>query len=126
MCGGEYIMKNEDSYANINLTKEQLLEYNPDIVFFAMPNQAHNFLNQGTWKNMKAVKNNTVYNNPCGFNTWSNCGAESALQFKWAISIMYPELLNEEFGIIMKEFYQKFYEYSLSDDEMQRMLKGNY
>lgn len=37
-------MKNEDSYANINLTKEQLLEYDLDIIFFLIPGEAQEFL----------------------------------------------------------------------------------
>ena len=37
-------MVNEDMYANVNLTKEQLLEYDPDFILFAMPNQAEAFL----------------------------------------------------------------------------------
>lgn len=126
MCGAKYSMVNEDTYANIKLTKEQLLEYNPDVLFFAMPGQAEQFLKDDTWKNMKAVKNGTVYNNPSGFNTWSNSGAESAMQFKWALSKLYPELIDYNIKDEVKNFYYDFYGYSPSEIEIEKILSGSF
>lgn len=121
MCGADYIMVNEESYANVNLTREQLLEYDPDVLFFSMPNEAEKFLNDSSWKGMSAVKNNKVYNIPSGLNTWSNSGAESALIFDWAREIMYPELMEYSTEAIA-DFYEKFYQIVLSDDEIEKMV----
>lgn len=84
MCGANYSMVNEDTYANVNLTSEQIFEYNPNFIFFAMPKQVDKFLEDGTWSDLDAVQNDHVYNIPGGFNTWSNCGAESAARRYWS------------------------------------------
>lgn len=126
MCGAIYSMINEDAYANVNLTKEQLIEYNPDVLFFAMPGQAEQFLDDDTWDSMKAVQNRTVYNNPGGFNTWSNCGAESALQFKWALSKLYPDLIDYNIEEEIIDFYNKFYDYKPSKEEIVNMLNSSF
>ena len=126
MCGGNYSMVNEDSYANVNLTKEQIFEYNPDYIFFAMPNQVEKFLEDPTWADLSAVKNGKVYNVPGGFNTWSNCGAESALVFKWAASIMYPDTSDFNINQEIKDFYLKFYGYEPSDEEISKILESSF
>lgn len=126
MCGGNYAMVNDDSYANVNLTREQIFEYNPDYIFFAMPGQAEKFNNDSTWQNLYAVKNSHVINIPGGFNTWSNCGAESALIFSWAPSILYPEYVDYNIKDIVSEFYFKFYGYKISDNEFQSILNSSF
>lgn len=126
MCGGNYSMVNEDAYANVNLTQEQIIEYNPDYIFFAMPNQATGFIENPVWEELSAVKNGHVYNIPSGFNTWSNCGAESALVFRWAAYIMYPEQTSFDIDQEIKSFYSQFYGYEPSDEEIERILLSSF
>jgi len=126
MCGANYSMVNEDAYANVKLTKEQLIEYNPDVLFFAMPGQAEKFLADETWNNMKAVVNGKVYNIPGGFNTWSNSGAESAMQFKWAFSKLYPDLIDYDINDATREYYKKFYDYEPTDEEIEKILSSAF
>lgn len=122
MCGANYSMVNEDTYANVNLTSEQIFEYNPNFIFFAMPKQVDKFLEDGTWSDLDAVQNDHVYNIPGGFNTWSNCGAESALVFRWAAETMYPGKTGFDINYEIKTFYLDFYGYEPSDEEIERML----
>ncbi len=122
MCGANYSMVNEDTYANVNLTSEQIFEYNPDFIFFAMPKQVDKFLDDGNWSDLDAVQNNHVYNIPGGFNTWSNCGAESALVFRWAAETMYPGKTGFDVKKEIKTFYLDFYGYEPSDEEIEKML----
>lgn len=126
MCGANYSMVNEDSYANVNLTQEQILEYNPDFIFFAMPGQADKFLEDPTWKELKAVKEGNVFNIPSGLNTWSNSGAESALIFKWAFAKMYPSL-SDDFGAkTVTSYYKTFYNFDISENDIQKTLSSEY
>lgn len=126
MCGANYSMINEDAYANVKLTKEQLLEYDPDVLFFAMPGQAEKFLSDKTWSDMKAVISGKVYNIPGGFNTWSNSGAESAMQFKWAFSKLYPEMIDYNINDETKKYYKKFYDIMVSDTEIKNILMSAF
>lgn len=122
MCGANYSMVNEDTYANVNLTSEQIFEYNPDFIFFAMPKQVDKFLEDGTWADLDAVRNGHVFNIPGGFNTWSNCGAESALVFRWAAETLYPGRTGFDINKEIKAFYLDFYRYEPSDEEIEKML----
>lgn len=122
ICGAYYAMENEDSYANVNLTKEQLLEYDPDVIFFSMPGEAQKFLNDNAWSGMTAVQERRVYSVPNGLNTWSNSGSESALIFPWAQSVMYPELVNFDINKVVRDFYIDFYSYNLTDSELEDIL----
>lgn len=122
ICGADYAMKNKDSYANVNLTKEQLLEYDPDIIFFSMPGEAQKFLADDSWSGMTAVQAGRVYNVPNGLNTWSNSGSESALIFPWAQSIMYPELVNYDINQVVRDYYAVFYSYDLTEPEIGAIL----
>lgn len=126
MCGANYSMVNEDTYANVNLTNEQIFEYNPDFIFFAMPNQVEKFLEDNTWSDLDAVLNGRVYNIPGGFNTWSNCGAESALVFRWAAETMYPGTTGFDIKKEIKTFYSDFYDYEPSDEEIEKMLVSSF
>lgn len=126
MCGANYSMVNEDAYANVNLTQEQILEYNPDFIFFAMPEQADKFLEDSTWKELKAVKEENVFNIPSGLNTWSNSGAESALIFKWAFAKMYPSLSDDFDAKIVTSYYKTFYNFDISAEDIQKTLSSEY
>lgn len=126
MCGANYVMVNKDAYANVNLTQEQILKYNPDFIFFAMPGQADIFLKDPTWNALKAVKEGNVFNIPSGLNTWSNSGAESALIFKWAFAKMYPSLSDAFDSKIVTNYYKKFYNYNISENEIQKKLSSEY
>ena len=122
ICGADYALENEDSYANVNLTKEQLLEYDPDIIFFSMPGEAQKFLDDSSWSGMKAVQTRRVYNIPNGLNTWSNSGSESALIFPWAQSIMYPTFVSYDINQVVRDYYNDFYSYNLNDSELETIL----
>ena len=126
MCGGIYSMVNEDTYANVNLTKEQIYEYNPDYIFFAMPNEAEKFITDDTWSDLNAIKNGHVYNIPGGFNTWSNCGAESALVFKWAVATMYSDASTFDVEKEIRSFYSNFYGYEVSEEEITKILVSSF
>lgn len=126
MCGANYSMVNEDAYANVNLTQEQILEYNPDFIFFAMPEQVDKFLEDSTWKELKAVKEGNVFNIPSGLNTWSNSGAESALIFKWAFAKMYPSLSDDFDAKIVTSYYKTFYNFDISAEDIQKTLSSEY
>ena len=118
ICGGRYAMVNEDTYANVNLTREQLLEYDPDYIFFSMPEQAETFIADEQWADLKAVKNGHVYNVPNVYNTWSSSGAESALIFEWAFSKMYPDSIEYIQESVIEEFYNEFYGSTLTKEQI--------
>ena len=124
LCGGDYVLREGDPTGYVNLTKEQLLEYNPDYIFFIIPGEAEKFISDSWWSTMSAVQNNRVYENPYGLNTCSNHGTECVLQFGWAIEKLYPEYSEFDLQDVVKDFYINFYGMELTDEEIDLMINA--
>ena len=124
LCGGEYALTEGNPDGYVNLTKEQLLEYDPDILVFIIPGEAAKFMSDPQWSSLSAVRNNSVYENPSIIGTWSNHGAEFVLEFWWAAEIMYPELVDFDICSIVKDFYHDYYDLDLSDEEILNVTQS--
>jgi len=71
------------------------------------------------------VKNNRIYANPTGTFPWDRYSAEEALQILWAAQLFHPERF-ADVDMITKtqDFYRKYYNYNLSKENAQQILKG--
>lgn len=107
----------------VNLTEEQLLEYDPSYIVFALEKQKDIFCEKEISQQLSCVKNGTVYNSPVVLNSWSNQGAESVLMLKWGLYVMHEEECDFDMEQEMKDFYKKFYEYEFTDEEVEEILK---
>ena len=81
--GGKNIFK--DSFSRYNkVNKETILEYNPDVIFVASTGSSESstsvFLNDATFKNLNAVKNNKIIYLDLGYHlTFGSMFGESAI-----------------------------------------------
>lgn len=111
---------------------EQILKWNPDVIIVSSTvgsadrkESINKILNDETWQKTNAVKNKRVYVNPDGAFSWDRYSAEEALQIQWAAKTLYPEKFQSiDIAKETKWFYKTFFDYSLSDDEVQRILNG--
>ena len=96
-CGGRF------ASAEINLegqevTAEQIFELNPDVIIVGGTSQ-HLLMKElqetDGWKDLNAVKNGRVYNNPYGCFNWDRFGLESCLQLDYALMCIQPEIAAE-------------------------------
>lgn len=124
LCGGRYSLSEGDPDGYVNLTKEQLLAYDPDILVFVIPGEAEKFISDSQWNALSAVRHNCVYENPSVIGTWSNHGAECVLQFWWATEVLYPDLADYDTGAIVREFYRDYYDLDLSDEEISSIIRN--
>lgn len=124
LCGGDYALKEGDPNGYVNLTSEQLLEYDPEIIVFVIPGEAKKFIADSKWSSLTAVKNGHVYENPSAIGTWSNHGSECVLQFGWAMEKLYPE--HSDFDLVqeVKDFYNEFYAMELTDSEIAAVINA--
>lgn len=122
LCGGDYALKEGDPDGYVNLTSEQLLEYNPDIIVFVIPGEAQKFVDDPKWASLTAVVEGNVYENPSAIGTWSNHGSECVLQFGWAMETLYPEYADFELVEEVRSFYADFYEMNLTDEEIYAII----
>ena len=114
----------EDTTGNSQaISLEQLLAWDPDVIITGTAGEVEAILSDPNWAALTAVKNGDVYCNPTGIFYWDRYGVEEVLQFQWCAKLLYPELF-EDLDITqeVKDFYEKFLHYDLSDEEATLIL----
>lgn len=123
-CGFNYVVEQENNNNNINLTKEQLLEYNPDYIFFVFKGNKQKLLEVTELQSLSAIKNNHVYDIPIGFESYGVKGAESVLQLHWVMSTIYKEEPTTEIIGTILDFYKDFYSIQLTETEAKKIINN--
>jgi len=123
IAGGINAASEIDGYKEVSF--EQLLKWDPDYIFIdGDPNQSK-LMKDSSWKTLKAVKNNKVFVSPNGVFAWSRLGAETVLQLQWVAKTLYPDQLNDmDIKKETKYFYKTFFNYDLSDDQVNKILNA--
>ena len=65
-----------------------------------------------------------IYVNPYGVTSWADGSAESVLESIWAAYQINGAYSRGDVKSEMQAFYQEFYDYNLSDSEMELILQG--
>ena len=123
LCGINYLIDTGESTANVNLTVEQILEYDPDYIFFAFPGNIEKFYENEKLASLKCVKEGNVYETPTVFSPFPINGAEGVLQLKWIFTIMssdYTIDIEKE----VRDFYREFYDIEFTDAQLKEILYG--
>ncbi len=115
------------------VTAEEIFSLNPDVIIVGGVYQhvlIDQLKNTDGWKELNAVKNNRVYNNPYGCFNWERFGLESLMQIDYALLCIQPEIAAEN-GITresmvqeVQDFYQYYNGTELTDEEAGYMLDG--
>ena len=128
MAGGKSVLPDEANM--VTVTMESIVQANPDVIIIGSSgnkSQAaiEKIKSDPTWQSISAVKNNRIYANPTGTFPWDRYSAEEALQILWAAQLFHPERF-ADVDMIAKtqDFYQKYYNYNLSRENAQQILKG--
>lgn len=116
---GENVTADLNGKGWTEITAEQLLSYNPDVI--CLENGANTdidaILNDVRFKDVEAIKNKQVYVFPSKLETWDTPNPSSALGIYWLSSILYPEAIAME--DVIKEavkFYKDFYEIDITEE----------
>jgi iron complex transport system substrate-binding protein len=132
IAGGNSMTANAEETSAGGLTqvnKEELMEWNPDCMI--IDNHGGNvggvregILGDPALSNLNAVKNGKLYTVPIGVFLMNHC-AEKPLYMLWLAKRVQPEIFADmDFNAEMKYFYEKFYHYQLSDEEIEQILGG--
>lgn len=122
LAGGNYVAKDTPEEMNSMLTIEQIMDWDPEIIFMGRMDDTGIILDNDAWSGITAVKNNAVYLSPSGVFHWDYSG-ESVLLMMYLAKNIQPELfadLNMEEEI--QNYYETFYGYTLSDENIQNIL----
>jgi iron complex transport system substrate-binding protein len=108
------------------VTMEQVAAWNPDVIIVGTaPNEQNrqSILDDPRWRQIKAVRDGRVFVNPSGAYLWDRHGAEAALQVLWAAKTLHPaEFADLDMAKETRDFYEKYFHYTLSDDELNSIL----
>ena len=97
----------------IDISPEQLIEWNPDIIVAAQYTTEVNLediLTDKRWQGIDAVINDNVFWFPSNLTPWDYPSAETILGIKWLAQKLHPEQF-KDMDMIEEadEFYKKFY-----------------
>jgi len=106
------------------VTFEQIQAWDPDvIIMMGTTADKESVMNDPKWQDLKAIKDNRLYLNPKGVFYWDRYGAEEALQIQWAAKTLYPDLFKDlDITDVLKKFYTDFFDYSLTDDDIDSIM----
>lgn len=116
-------LESDDLNMNLNVTAEQIIECDPDIIICTTVAARDTFLTDPTYAGLSAVQNGKVYLNPLGGSVWFKAHFEAPLELAWAPTVIAPEETTElDTRAYVDEFYQTFYDHELTDEEYQLIL----
>jgi iron complex transport system substrate-binding protein len=123
IAGGINVAANDVDGSKV-VSNEQILKWNPDIIFVD-GSTGQGITDNPTFASLEAVQKRRVYTTPTGVFRWSNLGAETALYLPWMAKTMYPEKLTDvNINDMTKSFYRTFFDYDLSDKELNLILSS--
>ncbi len=114
----------------LEVTMEQILSWNPDIIYIFRGVPATEYLSGSIagqdWSQTQAFKDGRIYNTPIGIMNWGTPCADSPLMIQWLVSKNFPEKMSpEDFSKTLKAFYERRYQIKLTDDMVQSILNPN-
>ena len=126
----DVVVDEAKGFTQVNM--EQVYRWDPDILFLDGPGllslKTSDFLNNkvsGTdFSTLTAVKNKRVYDTTLGMWNWFTPNPDAPLVYAWMAYNTYPEAFADyPLKETIKEYYQKWYGYTVTDKDMEEMLQ---
>lgn len=103
---------------------EQVYEMNPDIIYITNFTETQpqdlmdNKFKGQDWSKVKAVQDGKVYKMPLGIYRWYPPSGDAPLMLKWMAQHNYPEVFDYDMNAEVKDYYKRYYNYDLSDEQV--------
>lgn len=113
-------------YQTVSATStEQIIDWDPEVIFVSAMSALtpEDIYGDPALSDLQAVKDKRIYAMPSGGFWWDPPSAESTLSFIWATQVLYPETADFDLRGEMVELYEFLYDYTLSDDEIDDILR---
>lgn len=114
---------NESDGGNpVNL--EMVYDADPDIIVFGPDSPYDNANKDSQWSELRAVKDDHYYETPGVPYSWMSSppSVNQILGIRWLGKIVYPKVFTSDIRKDAKKFYKLFFNYNLSDKELNQML----
>lgn len=128
LVGGKNVadeMDQGNTSSGFQVSIEQVLAWNPDIIITTDQNFYNNVYSDSQWAQIDAVKNHEVYLSPQSPFKWFDrpSGANIIIGVPWTAKVIYPEQYQDlDMVNITQEFYSEFYHWDLSNDDAKQIL----
>lgn len=132
MVGGNNIAETDISgdKGKSEVSIEQILYWDPDLIL-SWDDERGGYYSEifkdPSWKDIKAVKNGEVYEIPNKPFNWFDRppSVNRILGLKWVGNLLYPDIYDYDMRDEVKEFYQEFYHYELTEEEIDELLENS-
>lgn len=126
LAGGKNVAENVTGGLYPEITAEQLISWNPDIIFvnaFCSKSTKQEILTDPRFADINAVKNKNVFYMPDYISCWHIGVPELLLGIEWTLYKLHPErmpfLMEEE----VKNFYATFYNIDIPETTVTELLQ---
>ena len=125
-AGGISVTNNgRPSSESYNFTLEDLLLWDPDVLFTSARAQIKELTTNPIYADLKAVKSGKIYCVPTVGHSWGNRTVEQPLSVFWAMNKLYPELVSDQqLSDEIYYFYDHFFNYQLSAEQLATFVEG--
>lgn len=125
------VVVSEDELSNAGggntISMEQVYMFDPDVIIFAAggPFDTISGSGAGEWSELSAIKQGKYYEIPCEPYNWMSGppSVNSVLGVWWLGNLIYPDIYNYDMKEITKEYYSLFFNYELTDEEVEAFLQ---
>ncbi len=109
-----------------NVSLEQVLGWNPDIILAASPKFTSTLKSDPSWANIKAVKEGKVFTAPSLPFGWfdSPPGINRLIGIRWLEMLLYPKTFDGDLNAEVKAFFKLFYQVNVTDAQLATLQKG--
>jgi iron complex transport system substrate-binding protein len=109
-----------------NVSIEQVLLWNPDVIVTIDRDFAANVASDPAWAPIAAVRARRVHLSPklpFGWVDFPPC-VNRLIGLEWLAKILYPDLFPQDLRALTRDFYARFYHVTPSDAQIDRVLAG--
>lgn len=109
-----------------NVSIEQVLGWNPDIIITIDRDFAASVRSDPAWAGVAAVRNGRVHLSPKLPFGWVDFppSVNRMIGLWWLAKLLYPEKFPEDIRATTREFYALFYQVTPTDEQIARVLEG--
>jgi iron complex transport system substrate-binding protein len=109
-----------------NVSIEQILVWNPDVIVTIDQEFAASVRNDPSWASVKAVRDNRVHLSPKMPFGWVDFppSVNRLIGLWWLAKILYPERFPEDLRVLTQEFYTRFYHVTPTSAQIDHVLAG--
>ena len=109
-------------------TEEEILETNPEVILiggaYGAP-MCKELLADPVWADVTAVKNGSVYPIPIGGIGWDQGYLSMPIALQYYAQVCYPDLFPNDLTPSVIDFYQRFFDVTLTEADVENMFSCN-